>query len=94
MAGLIIGAVAGAVQFIVLMKFTGAVTGGGFSYKGALYGFAQFLIPLAVLLLVALLRMDMLLYTGIGIIAALIAGAGIKYALALRGKKRRGAKDD
>jgi len=94
MFGLMIGLAAGAVQFLILARFTGIVTGGGFQLedgvKGALLGLLQFFIPPAVLFAVAMLYREGLPYAGAGFAAALIGGALIKFLPLLYGKGKNG----
>ena len=63
----------------MLSKFTKAVTGGGFSGKTALLGVLQFFLPLVVLLGCALLLNSALLWAAIGMIAALVVSALVRY---------------
>ena len=79
--GFIIGAVSGVVQFLMLAKFTKAVTSGGFDKKAAMYGVFQFILPLIVLLVCAFLLVDALLWAAIGIIAALVICALARYII-------------
>ena len=88
MLGFVIGAAAGAVQFWMLTKFTGAVTRGTFSNKTVLFAITQFLLPLAVLLSCAFLMSESLMWTGIGIAASLIICAAVRFILTLRSIKR------
>ena len=86
--GLIIGVVSGAVQFLMLGKFTGSVTEGSFSKKTALFATAQFLLPLAVLLGCALLFRESLLWAAIGMTVALVSCAVVRFFISnAAGKK-------
>lgn len=89
--GLGVGIVAGCLQFWLLSKFTKIVSSGSLKLKNVLVGLGQFFLPLIVLYGVALFRRHDLLWTGIGIIAALIAGAVIKYIVTTR--NLRGGRD-
>ena len=79
MIGLLLGAVSGAVQFLLLSKFTSSVTGGEFNAKAALFGVFQFFIPVAVLTVCAFLFRDGLVWAGIGMAAVLVAGALFRF---------------
>ncbi len=83
------GLAAGAVQFRMLSKFTRLVTGGGITPQAVLLAFAQLLLPLLVLLAVAFLRRQDLLFAGVGISGALLARALFKFIL-LRRKTKGG----
>ena len=72
MIGLIIGVASGLLQFLMLSKFTKAVTGGGLDRKALLFGVCQFLLPLAVLLGCAYLLRNALLWAAIGMVAVLV----------------------
>jgi hypothetical protein len=84
---LIIGAASGTLQFFLLTKFTGAVTGGKFGNKAVLFAITQFLLPLVVLLLSAFLLGEylpgenFLMWIGIGMAASLIISAVVRYIL-------------
>jgi hypothetical protein len=84
--GFIIGAVSGVVQFWLLSKFTGSVTKGKFGGKTVLFAITQFFLPFAVLLISALLLLESLLWTGVGMGTALIVSAVIKFLIASRAK--------
>ena len=71
MIGLFIGAASGTVQFRMLSKFTSAVTCGALNVKAVLLGTSQFFLPLAVLLICALILPEYLMWSGIGMAAAL-----------------------
>ena len=80
MLGFAIGAVSGVIQFFLLSKFTGAITKGKVGGKTVLFVVTQFLLPFAVLFLCAiLLGVEALMMVGIGIAAALIISALIKF---------------
>lgn len=87
LTGLIIGAASGAIQFLILSKFTRAVTGGTLSVKSALFGVLQFFLPLIVLLGCALLFPKGLMWSGIGMAATLIACALVSFILRLKSAK-------
>jgi hypothetical protein len=80
--GLIIGVAAGTVQLALLAVFTKRVTRG--SGKLAAVGLAQFALPFAALVAVALLYRAALLWTGIGAAAALVLGAVVKTLFSYR----------
>jgi len=84
MLGFIIGAVSGVVQFWLLSKFTGSVTKGKFTGKTALFAVTQFLFPFTVLLISAILLTESLLWTGVGMGAALIISAVIRFLIVSR----------
>lgn len=92
MIGFFVGIVAGAFQFWLLSKFTKAITSGSFSTKNVLFGLVQFFLPLGVLVGIAFLRRQDLLWAGIGIICSLIFGAIAKYFINTR--KLRGREDN
>ena len=79
LAGLIIGACSGFLQFILLAKFAGAVTGEGLDNKTALLGAMQFFLPLVVLLCCAFLLYDSLVWAAVGMAASLVACALIRF---------------
>lgn len=84
MFGLIIGAVSGGFQFWMLSRFTNAVTRGALDIKAVLFGISQFFLPVAVLLLCALLLPNGLMWSGIGMAACLIICAFTKFILVRR----------
>ena len=79
LVGLIIGVASGALQFLMLAKFTKAVTGGGLSKRAVLFGISQFFLPLVVLLACAFLLTDALLWAAAGMAAVLILGSFAKF---------------
>ena len=95
MLGLAIGAASGVIQFYLLMKFTGSITGGKLGGKTVLFAITQFLFPFAVLLLCAFFLNESLMMIGIGMAAALIISAVVRYILVSKTKpdtKRSGKK--
>ena len=72
LVGLIIGVVSGIVQYLMLTKFTKAVTGGTLGNMTVLLGVFQFFLPLVVLLVCAFVLTGALLWAAIGMAAALI----------------------
>ena len=78
-----IGVVAGAIQYLLLQKFTGSVTAGkGKSGgKSAAFALAQFLLPFVVLVVCALVYVDSLMWVGIGMASALLICAVVKFVL-------------
>lgn len=87
MLGFIIGAISGLVQYWLLSKFTGNVTRGKASGKTVLFAITQFLLPFVVLVGVAFLLPDDLMFAAIGMASALIVGAVIKFFFASKAKK-------
>jgi len=85
--GFIIGAASGAAQFMMLSKFTNAVTGGALNIKAALFGISQFFLPLVVLLCCAMLLPDGLMWSGIGMAASLIICSLVKFIRSLKNGK-------
>jgi len=85
--GFVIGAVSGTVQFFLLSKFTGFITGGKSGKKTILFAVTQFLLPFAVLVLCAFLLSDELLLVGIGMAAALIVCAAVRFFIVSRASK-------
>ena len=94
MLGIIIGIVTGVAQYFLLLKFTTAVSGGKFSKKTVLFAVTQFLLPFTVLLLSAfllgeeILGRNFLMWIGIGIVAALIICAVVKFLLISKATKQ------
>jgi len=89
MLGFIIGAVSGVIQFFLLAKFTGAVTKGKISGKTVLFVITQFLLPFAVLFICAiLLGVEALMMVGIGIAAALIISALVRFFMVSKSSKK------
>jgi hypothetical protein len=80
------GAAAGLGYLFVLSRFTKQVTGGGFSTRTAVFAFVQFLIPLATLLLFALINEDSVLWVAVSMVASLLAGSVIRFVLVGRKK--------
>ncbi len=89
MIGFAVGVAAGAIQFWLLSKFTGHVTGGGLTPHAVLLGLLQLLLPLGVLIAVAFLWRQDLLFAGIGISGALMGGLLVRIIL-IRLKKKAG----
>ena len=77
--GLIIGAVSGAAQFVMLARFTKAITGEGLDSKAMLIGVCQFMLPLVVLLGSAFLLPDSLMWAAIGMTVTLSALAVTRF---------------
>jgi len=92
--GVIIGVATGIAQYFLLLKFTSAVSGGRFSKKTVLFAITQFLLPFAVLLLSAfflgedILGKNFLMWIGIGIAAALITCAVVKFLVLSKATKK------
>ena len=93
MVGFLLGAVAGIVQFWVLTKFAGLISSGDMSAKAVLFGLLQFFIPFIVLVCVAFIWKAFLIWTATGIVAALIVGIVVKYAVLPHINKGREEKD-
>jgi len=87
MPGFVIGAAAGAVQFWILSKFTGAVIRGRFGNKTVLFAIVQFLLPFIVLLGCAFLLPGSLLWAGVGIAASLTISALIRFLITIRSER-------
>jgi len=83
-----IGAVTGVVQFILLSKFTTNATGGKSPSKTVMFALTQFLLPFSVLLISAFLLDGNILPIGIGIAAALIVCAVVKFLIYARTSKK------
>jgi len=81
MLGFIIGAISGTVQYWLLSKFTASVTKGKLSGKTVIFAITQFIFPFAVLLISAILLAESLLWTGVGMGAALIVSAVIRFLI-------------
>lgn len=86
--GLIIGVFSGVVQFLILGRFTGAVTGGSFDKKAALLAVSQFLLPIAILFGCALIYRDGLLWAAVGMTVALVSCAFVRFFISNSGSKR------
>jgi hypothetical protein len=94
MLGLAIGVVAGVFQFWLLTKFTAGVTSGSVNISHVLLGLVQFFLPLGVLVGVAFLRQQDLIWTASGIAGALMIGAVLKYVVFTRKTRGRGNNND
>lgn len=92
MIGLAIGIVAGGVQFWLLSKFTKLISQGQINIKCITIGIFQFFLPMGVLLGMALIIRQELMWAGIGIAASLLIGSVIKFILDSR--KTRGREDN
>ena len=77
--GLVIGIASGFIQFLLLFNFVTSVTGGKMGRKTVIFAITQFLFPFTVLLLCGLFLIDTLMWVGIGMGAALITSAVIKF---------------
>lgn len=93
MIGLAVGIVSGGLQFWLLSKFTQQVTKGTLTIQSILLGIAQFFLPLCVLLIIAFFRQQDLLFTGIGMSAALIISAVTNFVVKKRRTGGRGGTD-
>ena len=76
---LLIGGATGVVQFFLLYKFVTSVTGGKTGTKTIIFAVTQFLFPFAILVICAFLLPDSLMWVGIGVAAALITCAIIRF---------------
>jgi hypothetical protein len=95
MIGLLIGIIAGGIQFWLLSKFVGCITGAnGLSVTTVLYGILQFFMPLGVLVAIGFLRRSDLLPAALGIVGAIFAGVIIKNMIRVRKTRGRGDKND
>ncbi len=94
MIGLAVGVVSGVFQFWLLTKFTKGLTTGFVDISNILLGLAQFLLPMAVLVGVAFLRRQDLIWAATGIAGALIVGAVLKYVVFARKTRGRGNNND
>ena len=81
-----IGVITGIVQFLLLRKFTGAVSKGKMTGKTVIFAITQFLFPFAVLVLCAFLITDSLMWVAIGIASALIICAVTKFVFTSKSK--------
>ena len=88
LVGLIIGAAFGAVQFMMLSKFTRSITGGAFGAGAVILAVSQFLTPIAVLLCFALFFPGVVLWTGAGMAVSLIVCALAGFFRGVRGSDR------
>jgi len=86
--GLLIGIATGIIQFYLLQKFTGNVTMGKITNKTVIFAMTQFLFPFAVLVICAFLIGDRLMWVGIGIAAALITCAVIRFIRVSKSKDK------
>jgi hypothetical protein len=91
LVGLLIGIVAGAFQFWLLSKFTKLISAGHISAKSIALGLLQFFLPMGVLIGMAFIIRQDILWAGIGITASLLISAVTKYVLNTR--KLRGRED-
>ena len=82
--GLIIGAVSGYLQFLMLASFTKAITSGGIGNKAVLFGVMQFFLPLAVLIVCAFLLRESLIWASVGMAGVLLAFAFARFIFARR----------
>lgn len=94
MLGFVIGFAAGIGQFFLLSRFVSMVTSGTFSINAAVFGILQFIIPLIVLLLCVFVARQDLTWAAMGIAAALIGGAVIKFIRSGRPGKESDNGDD
>ena len=84
MLGFFIGAASGAVQFLLLSKFTAAITGGSVDNKAVILAVSQLFLPLIVLLGCALLHLGSLLWAGVGMAASLVICAAARFLFSLK----------
>ena len=94
MIGLLIGVAAGVLQFWLLTKFVKGLTTGAVDISYILLGLVQFILPLGILVGVAFIRREDLLWAGTGIAGALIVGAVLKYIVFARKTRGRGNNND
>ena len=88
MLGFFIGAVSGAIQFYLLLKFTTSLSGGKMGTRTLIFAITQFLFPFAVLVACAFLLSDALMWVGIGMAASLIICAVVKFVLTSKAKNK------
>jgi len=86
--GILIGIPTGAVQFFLLYKFVTSVTGGKFGSKTIIFALTQILFPFTVLVAVAFLLPDGLMWAGISMGAALICSAIVRFVMTSRTKNK------
>jgi len=86
MIGLLIGFLSGAVQFFLLQKFVGTLSKGQVSNRTVIFAVTQFLFPFIVLVICGFFIGDSLLWVGIGMAAALIAGGVLRFVGVLKKK--------
>lgn len=89
--GLAIGVVAGGFQFWLLSKFTKLISTGQINKKCIALGILQFFLPMGVLVGVAFILRQDILWAGVGITASLLIGAVTRFVLNTR--KTRGRED-
>ena len=94
MIGLSIGVVSGVFQFWLLSKFTKGISTGTVNISYMLLGLVQFLLPIGVLVGVAFLRRQDILWAGVGITGALLISAFLKYVVGARKTRGRGNNND
>ena len=86
--GIVIGAASGTVQYFLLSKFTGSVTGGKFGKRTVLFAITQFLFPFSVLVICALFLSTELLMVGIGMAASLVICAVVRFFIVSKAGKK------
>jgi len=74
-----VGIATGAVQFFLLYKFVTSVTGGRTGIKTLIFAVTQFLFPFAILVILAFLLPNNLIWAGVGIAASLITSAILRF---------------
>ena len=82
--GFMIGVISGAMQFIMLSKFTSSVTSASFNKKTVIFAVIQFLLPLVVLVGCAFLIEGGLLWAAVGMSASLMLCAVTRFFLSNR----------
>ena len=75
----VVGIATGAVQFFLLYKFVTSVTGGKIGTKTLIFAVTQFLFPFAILVILAFMLPNNLIWAGIGIAASLITSAVLRF---------------
>lgn len=88
-----IGIIFGTLQLLLLIRFATMLTDGILGTKGILFGILQFIIPAVVLIGCALLRRQDLIWAVIGMVAALLIGAIIKFVMRQHSLKGSDDKD-
>jgi len=90
--GILIGIAVGTVQFFLLYRFVTSVTGGKPGIKTLIFALTQFLFPFAVLVAIAFLLPDSLLWVGIGAAVSLISCAVIKFFIVSKTSSKQSGK--
>lgn len=84
---LIVGIIFGAIQLLLLIRFAAMLTSGMLNAKCILFGVLQFILPTVLLIGCALFRRQDLIWAATGMVASLLIGAIIKFAIGRRNLK-------